>query len=103
MLLLCSRNPEQEWTIDRVVEVVRSSAQSICERLERLTHNGFLKKQDTPPVYHYEPATPVLAAEVLAVSMIYKERPVKVIEQIFAKPSSSVLGFADAFKIKKQP
>lgn len=105
VLLLFYREPTRVRTGSETVTALRSSAGSIAQRLAHLMKQGLLRTEPGPaePTYIYAPASPELNQAVESVASIYRERPVKVIEFIFAKPSQSVRGFSDAFKIRKNP
>jgi len=102
ILLLLSSAPEKVWTPDMVYEAIRSSLDSVKQRLEALAAKGLLQsKGEGHRSYQFQPATADLAAAVQSLAMAYKERRLRVLECLFSKPLSSLRIFADAFKIRK--
>lgn len=102
ILLLLSSAPEKTWSPDTVYEAIRSSLDSVKQRLEALSAKGLLQaKGNGHRSYQFQPATADLASAVQSLAMAYKERRLRVLECLFSKPLSSLRIFADAFKIRK--
>lgn len=101
ILLLLSTYPSETWTTDRVFQTIQSNIGSIARWLEELCREGFLQSEPSGgPAYRYAPAPP-LAGGVQALSTAYKERPVRVLEAIFAKSNRQLHHFAEAFRLRK--
>ena len=104
ILLLISSVPEQEWSIEAVYNIIRSSPQSVAERLEELRQRGLLSGSETKPVaYRFTPRPPEVAQVVEALAHEYKERRVKIVELIYSPRAEPLKTFADAFKFRKEP
>lgn len=102
ILLLLASRPEQGWTADSVYNVVRSSRNSVAERLEELRNLGLLAFSNDNQQFRYQPPSPEIGDSVQLLAKFYRERPVKIVEMIYAPPAAEPLkGFADAFKFKK--
>ena len=104
ILLLLAAKPEQSWSADAVYNVIRSSRGSVAERLEELRLQGLLAFSDPDRrEFRYQPPSPEIGDAVQALGKFYRERPVKIVEMIYAPPAAEPLkGFADAFKFKKE-
>jgi hypothetical protein len=105
ILMLVWSHPEQDWTAESVYNIVRSSRSSVGERLEELHGQGLLSlnRSSTPISYRFAPNPPELVEIVAALAHEYKERRVKVVEIIYAPRTEPLKGFADAFKLRKEP
>lgn len=104
ILLLISAAPEKLWTTEAVYEGIRSSLDSVAQRLAGLAEKGLLQPTgETRRTYRYRPATAELAAAVHSLGAAYKERRLRVLECLFSKPLSSLRIFSDAFRIRKDP
>jgi hypothetical protein len=103
ILLLLYGRPDSSWSVQAVYDVILSSKPSVERWLEEFVRIGFFAKvTELPPTFAYV-ATGETAAHVEALAQLYKTRPVRMIEAIFKKDQDPAQGFADAFKIKKQP
>jgi DNA-binding IclR family transcriptional regulator len=96
VLILLREHRSRPWTVDGINERIRSSPNSVRERLEALVQRGLVAQQDAG--YRYA-AAGELDATVSELARAYAERRFTVIELIFAKPSDKLRAFADAFKV----
>ncbi len=104
LLLLLSSAPKHAKTVQALYDEIRSNPESIRRRLDQLVAQGLVQvTSDAVPRYQYNPGTPELHAAVQQLAIAYKEHRVQVIEHIFAEPPSPIQGFADAFRIRKDP
>jgi predicted transcriptional regulator len=104
ILLLLSASPERIWTVQSVHQQIQSSQAAVAACLEKLHEQGFLTARKMPGlVYQYSPNSPELAKGVATLAATYKEKRIKVIEQIFEKSGDQLRNFLDAFKIRKDP
>ncbi len=95
------QDPERKWSIPELTKEIQSSAEAIKSCLRRFDQAGLLSVDDRGR-YAFAPANQPLADTVAAVVKTYRERRVSVIELIYQRPSDSIQGFADAFRIKQQ-
>jgi hypothetical protein len=90
ILLLLSGNPHKWWTAQDVYNVVKSSTQSVGDRLEEMVQRGMLRKEtDNEIRYQFAPADDRLWQVTSELRTAYKEKSVKVQE------------FAKAFRLRK--
>lgn len=69
--------------------------------LERLAARGVVTMDAERRTFRYAPRTDELGRAIADVLAAYRERRVTVIRLITTKPSKHVLGFADAFRLRK--
>jgi hypothetical protein len=102
-ILLLLRNTRQKWWQEReVLDVIRSSPQSVNERLDGLCSAGYLEKSEGEPrSYRYLPNNPNLAQLVDELAEAYKFRRVAVVEVIYRPRDTAASELARAFKIKR--
>jgi hypothetical protein len=102
ILLLLSGNPHKWWSAEGVYDVIKSSVQSVRDRLEEMTHRGMLRKEVESEVrYQFAPASDDLWKVTSELRDAYKERSVKVVQAIYSKPPDAVQEFARAFRLRK--
>lgn len=100
VLALLYEHPSQAWTVAQVNQSIRSSESSVAQRLNDLLAQGFLIQKGSAE-FQYQPKTEALAAGVRTFLDAYKQRRIKVIELIFARPMDQVRIFSDAFRFRK--
>ena len=102
ILLLLSGNPHRSWTVNGVYEVIKSSPQSVKDRLNEMAERGVLRKEVEGEVrYQFAPTNDALWKITSELRDAYKERSVKVVQAIYSKPPDAVQEFARAFRLRK--
>lgn len=102
ILLLLSGNPHKWWTATGVYEVIKSSVQSVQDRLNEMTERGIFRKEVENEVrYQFGPTNDSLWKITSELRDAYKERSVKVVQAIYNKPPDAVQEFARAFRLRK--
>lgn len=102
ILLLLSGNPHKWWTAQGVYEVIKSSPQSVQERLNEMQERGILRKEtDSEVRYQFGPTEGTIWRTINELREAYKERSVKVVQAIYSKPPDAVQEFAKAFRVRK--
>ena len=103
ILLLLSGNPHKWWTSQAVYDVVKSSPASVEDRLEVFAQRSVLKRDNENGIrYQFSPSEEKLWRIVTELREAYKERSVKVVQAIYAKPPDPMTEFARAFRIRKE-
>jgi DNA-binding Lrp family transcriptional regulator len=97
VLLLLHQHRDREWSAAQVNDEIKSSVNSVRERLANLESRGFLRRQGDR--YRYDAAN-VNDAAVAELAIAYLQRRFTIIEMIFSKPLEKLRGFARAFKIR---
>lgn len=103
ILLLLSESPDRFFTSDEIFRIIQSNQTSIAQRLTTLHEQGLLHREGNPPTYCFRPRSEDLGQSVALMRDLYRERRVRVIEEIFKPRTSAAQSFADAFKIRKDP
>ncbi len=105
VLLLLQHESGRWWSALEVVNTLRTSATSIQQRLEDLTDRGLAEtKVDAGfTLYRLGVLGDARARTIRTLAGLYRDRRVAVIDRIFCKPKSNLIGFANAFRIKKEP
>mgnify|MGYP001562281163 CR=1 FL=1 len=101
VLLILHEANDRSWTALEINERLRSQESSIAKWLDALVALGLAQQGDGR--YRYAPASAKLARDTSALAEAYRERRIKVIELIFAKPSESLRDFVRAFKLRDNP
>lgn len=102
ILLLLSGNPHKWWTATGVYEVIKSSVQSVHDRLNEMADRGLLNKEaDSEVRYQFSPKNEQVWKVTSELRDAYKERSVKVVQAIYNKPPDAVQEFARAFRLRK--
>lgn len=100
MLLILHEANDRSWTAMEINERLRSQESSIAQWLETLVALGLAQQGGRR--YRFAPASEKLARETSALAEAYRERRIKVIELIFAKPTESLLDFVRAFNLRNK-
>lgn len=102
ILLLLSGNPHKWWTANGVYDVIKSSVQSVQDRLDEMVHRGMLRKEtDSEVRYQFGPTNEDVWRITSELRDAYKERSVKVVQAIYSKPPDAVQEFARAFRLRR--
>jgi hypothetical protein len=103
ILLLLSGNPHKWWTAGGVYEVIKSSVQSVQDRLNEMVARGILRKEtDNEVRFQFGPTNDAVWNITSELRDAYKERSVKVVQAIYSKPPDAVQEFARAFRVRKE-
>lgn len=86
-----------------VYEAVKTNPVSIQQRLREFREESILiEESGSPPYYRFNPSAEKLWPVINELREEYKQRPVKVLEAIYAKPPEGVGEFAKAFRLRKE-
>lgn len=102
-LLLLSRNPEADWSVEELARRLYANTEQTEDVLTHLYSLNFLtlNKSETT-TYRYQPGSSKLGEMVDRVAEIYSKYLVPVTNLIHSKPQTKVQQFADAFKLRKE-
>ncbi len=104
VLLLLQKDGERWWAAEEVAAALRASHTSIQQRLDDLTERGLAESHPDGRTHfraRFDDAN--VDRTLRSLAEVYRDRRVAVIDRIFCKPKASLLGFANAFRIKKEP
>ena len=103
ILRILGEGPSRAWPVASLAAEVQTSARDLAVHLTALRDRGLLNFEGAGAefVWRYAPATPELAAIVLRVLQIYRERPVSMIKLVYARVDDPLRAFANAFRLRK--
>lgn len=102
ILLLLNSDPKRAWSLDDVYEVIKSSESSVRDRLDELASAGLIEIEHGPPrEYRFAPKEEGATLVIDDLAAAYKERRVKIVQIIYAPPTSVAEEFANAFKFRR--
>jgi hypothetical protein len=102
ILLLLAREPLRPWTPEAVYEIIKSNHASVQQRLRELCHDELVVVENsTSATYHFRSEDKALAALVADLAIVYKERPIRVLQIIYPGADKGQ-GFANAFKFRRK-
>ncbi|MFP5350812.1 MAG: hypothetical protein ACLGHO_13370 [Gammaproteobacteria bacterium] len=100
VLLWLRAHPERSWSVDEIAREMRSSLPAAADYLRHFLRTGLARETDAGQYQYIE--NPVAHDLVTALAGAYAERPVSVVDLIYAEPRDQVQLLADAFRIKKK-
>jgi hypothetical protein len=81
----------------------RGGAKGAGRALAHLLAVGLVERDAASGVgYRYAPATPALHRAVGMLLQMYNQRPVTLVRALYARPSTAVQSFADAFRLRPE-
>jgi hypothetical protein len=101
VLCLLQEDTVKSWSVGEVLHRVQSSEKSVAQCLEQFQAAG-LVTAEAGGRHRFSPSGKELAETAAALVKTYRERRVRVIESIYAKPSDPIQDFADAFRLRKE-
>ena len=103
ILLLLHADPARNWTAAELAKILKIDSKWAAEQLTRFTVKGIAVAKDQPASsYAFAPKSAELEQAILAVANAYSTHRVSIIALIFAKPTTHLRSFADAFRIRKE-
>lgn len=103
-LLLLAERADRAWTAEQLRQALYLARDAVQAALDRMAAAGLVTSGDWPDgaTYRFDPARPEDAQTVAELAVIYRQRRVRVIEEIYSRPLHSVRSFAHAFRFKKE-
>lgn len=101
VLLMLHDDPAHAWTPAEINDRLRSQEPSISKWLDSLVQLQLAAVAEGR--FRFAPASDQLARQCAAIAAAYRERRIKVIEYVFAKPHEDLLHFVRAFDLRKRP
>jgi hypothetical protein len=101
VLLLLHASPLRAWTAHEISDELRSSVLAADTALAVLVHRALVAKDGDR--YSFAPKDANAAETITRLAACYRDKRTAVITAIFSRPKDAVLGFAEAFRIKKGP
>jgi hypothetical protein len=104
ILRVLGENPEKEWSAASLAREVQTQAQTIGTHLAALHGRGLLVlvTRGTDLFCRYGTGTPELESRMKHLLQVYRERPVTMINLVYARAKEVLKTFAEAFRFKKE-
>jgi hypothetical protein len=100
LLLLLYRDPHRSWSVEALVRELRGSLALVNESLATLRAAGLIALGDAGA--SFQPQSPDRTELVAALADLYAQKPIAVINAIFASPNDKIRSFSDAFLFQKK-
>ena len=103
ILRVLGEDRDREWAATDLARTVQTQPQAIGPHLTALAGRGLLITQarEADLFCRYGPATSELEAMMGQLLQVYRERPVTMINLVYARAREVLKSFADAFRLKK--
>jgi hypothetical protein len=104
ILRLLGELPQREWTSGDMAGAIQSTPQTVVVHLQTLQSRGLLSTETREGVVYCRshPATAELEFQLKRLLQVYRERPVTMINVVYARATEAIKSFADAFRIRKE-
>lgn len=103
ILRILAADPRKTWSADSLGREAQVSPQAQSRHLAELEVRGLLAVTRAPqPSYRHGPQTPELEAVLTRLLRLYHERPVSVIQAIYARTTNPLPYLADLFCLQKE-
>jgi hypothetical protein len=100
VLLLLHAEPEREWSLAEIIAELRSTENSIKQRLANLYSRKVLAPPEPGSTTHrFRVVAPETTPIIDELAEHYRIRPNRVIDAIYARPTKALRDLADAFRI----
>lgn len=88
-------------SVSSVASAAQKSESVAWEHLQQLAGRGFLVHHESENAYSYPLRTADVDQAIEQLSRMYHQRPVTLIKALYDRPSTAVLSFADAFRLRR--
>jgi hypothetical protein len=104
ILRVLGEDPMKEWSARTLVQEVQTQVETIGQNLGALQARGLLviKTQGSELYCRYGAINPEIEDMINKLLRVYRERPVSMINLVYAKARRDIQSFADAFRLKKE-
>jgi hypothetical protein len=101
VLLLLRASPERAWPVKEVYQRVLTNESSIQQSLEKLSEHGLVSRVQGESAYQFSGGAPDMLTTLDRLAILYKERPTRVVHELYGATPSEIDEFAKAFKIRR--
>ncbi len=104
ILRVLGEDPLKEWGATALVQEVQTQVETLGQHLAALQARGLLviKTQGSELYCSYGASHPEVEDMINKLLRVYRERPVTMINLVYAKARRDLQSFADAFRLKKE-
>jgi hypothetical protein len=100
-VLVCAfRQRGQAQTPAEFAAAAGKPVSGVTEHLEQLVARGFLLRHEQEGKFSYPQRDSAVDEAVEQLVRMYEQRPVTLIKALYDRPSTAVLSFADAFRLR---
>ena len=100
-VLLALKRSEGAARADQIARELRISPAAATSALQLFVERGLATYDAATSTFTYAPSSTALGKAVDALAVAYNTRPVTLIKALYARPSTAIQSFADAFRIRK--
>jgi hypothetical protein len=100
LLLLLHREPQKCWSVDALIRELRGSQHLVDKSVATLRAAGLLAVAEAG--VSYQPQSPERAELTAALADLYANKPITVMNAIFASPNDKIRSLSDAFLFQKK-
>lgn len=100
VLLLLRASSERSWSAREVYQRVLTNESSIQNSLEKLAQHGLLSRPNESQFQFADDAAAVRSV-LDSLAALYKERPARIVRELYGASASEIDAFAQAFRIRK--
>jgi hypothetical protein len=104
ILRVLGEDPMKEWSATALVQEVQTQVETIGQHLSALQVRGLLaiNTQGSELSCRYGANNPETEDMINKLLQVYRERPVTMINLVYAKARRDIQSFAEAFRLKKE-
>jgi hypothetical protein len=104
ILRLLGENPEKEWNSTTLAQEAQTQAKTIASQLTHLQARCLLTTmlRGKEVFCRYGPSTPEIETRLQHLLQVYQQRPVTMINLVYARAQAALRTFADAFRLRKE-
>ena len=104
ILRILGEDPSREWDAAGLAHLIQAAPDVVAGHLGALQKKGLITctAKDAHLSCRHGAAAPDLEAKVARLLQLYKERPVTMINRIYARARQALKSFADAFKLRTE-
>lgn len=99
VLLWLQQHAQRTWNADEIAREMRGNPTAAADYLRHFVRAGLARENGIGQYQYVEDST--THGLITDLAQAYVERPVSVVDLIYAQPSNPIQLLADAFKIKK--
>lgn len=104
LLVLLLGTPDEWWSAERTAAELGLPRATTARALEALSSRNLLDARVADAVvFRYGPVTPELDALARTLAAVHREQRVAVTALVLGRSADRIRGFADAFRIRKEP
>jgi hypothetical protein len=89
--------------VTEVYQRVLTNESSVQQALDKLSQHGLVSRLAGETGYQFSGGSAEMKATLDGLAVLYKERPARIVHQLYGATPSEIDEFARAFKIRREP